>query len=281
MKIAWLILLSVLISFSGMATETKTDKPSIIALAPHIVEVLFEIGVGEQIIGTTEFADYPDAAKNIPVVGNYLGLQVEAILAMQPDLIIAWKSGNPAAQLARLEKMGLKIIYSNPAKLVDIPNEMRMFGNNTGNAELAHKVASAFDMRLASIKKKHGNHASLRVFYELWPNPLTTVAQGSWNHNVLSVCGVQNVFAEAASAFPQVNIEQVLSKQVQVIVQPVSKSEVNKSGYDWHKWELIPAVKQQRIIRPNADRLHRMSSRVLDELEWLCQQLPANADTTR
>lgn len=264
-----------------MATETKTDKPSIIALAPHIVEVLFEIGVGEQIIGTTEFADYPDAAKNIPVVGNYLGLQVEAILAMQPDLIIAWKSGNPAAQLARLEKMGLKIIYSNPAKLVDIPNEMRMFGNNTGNAELAHKVASAFDMRLASIKKKHGNHASLRVFYELWPNPLTTVAQGSWNHNVLSVCGVQNVFAEAASAFPQVNIEQVLSKQVQVIVQPVSKSEVNKSGYDWHKWELIPAVKQQRIIRPNADRLHRMSSRVLDELEWLCQQLPANADTTR
>lgn len=256
-----------------VAQTESVSKPKVIALAPHIVELLFEMGAGGQIIGTTEFADFPAAAKNIPVVGNYAGLQVERILGMQPDIIIAWKTGNPAAQLSRLEKLGLKVIYSHPLQLSDIPKEIRLFGQHTSNQNQAENVASQFEQRLAAIQAQIKNAKPLRVFYEMWPNPLTTVAQGSWNHNLLAVCGVENVFADASSPFPQVNIEQILTRKVEAIVQPLSKSDAKNGGYDWRKWQVIPAVQNKRIIRPNADKLHRMSSRVLDELQWLCRQL--------
>ena len=118
-------LLVTLFVFSGatyaeLNNETNKElannksKPSIIALAPHIVEMLYDVGAGEQIIGTTSFADYPEQAKKIPRIGNYVRLQLERVIELQPDLIIAWKSGNPSDDLALLEQLGFNIMYSQP-----------------------------------------------------------------------------------------------------------------------------------------------------------------------
>ena len=269
------------------APLSSDAKPKIIALSPHIVELLFDIGAGEQIVATTEFADYPQAAQQIPVIGNYAGLKIEAILALQPDLIIAWRGGNVQRDLEKLRTLGFNIIYSQPLTLLDVAKDLRLFGLKTGNAQRAEQQAQIFEQRVAQLAQTYRHAAPVLAFYEIWHAPLTTVAQNGWAHNLLGICNIQNAFADISHPYPQVNIEQVLSKQVQLIIQPQSgladagltDGETNPAkqphykGYNWQAWSDIPAVKHNRILRPNADKLHRMTLRTLDELGQLCAQV--------
>ena len=271
------IITFLIITFSCIAETTAKHKPSIVALSPHIVEMLYDIGAGEQIIGTTAFSDYPDQAKNIPIIGNYIRLQLEKIIALQPDLIIAWKSGNPSDDLARLKQLGFKVIYSEPHNFEDIAKEMREFGQLTGHANQAEQQAQQLLSKLASIKKQYQNKSPITVFYELWSRPLTTVAKGSWPQQFLNICQANNPFEQVAIPYPQVNIERVLQAPIQLIIQPLSINQSDKKGFNWQDWTIIPAVINKQLIQPDADAMHRMSMRSLKQLEILC----ADIDKTR
>ncbi len=251
-------------------TQTTILKPSIISLSPHITEMLYSIGAGKQIIATTEFSDYPVAAKNIPRIGNYLHLQIERIIELKPDYIIAWQGGSPADDLDRLKKLGFNIIYSAPKKFTDIANDLITFGKISGHQNIANQLAAKFLTRLKGIKAQYKNKPSINAFYELWSTPLTTIAKGSWPQQHLDICRANNVFYDTATPYPVVSIEQVLTKKVDVIIVPLSKGQTDKQGYYWNKWPQITAVKNQQIIYPNSDKMHRMTLRALEELEHLC-----------
>ena len=266
-----LLLLSMFsVSVISTVASATTDKPTIIALAPHIVEMLYDIGAGDQIIGTTSFADYPEQAKSLPIIGSYLRLQIEKVISLQPDYIIAWKSGNPSDDLSRLKQLGFNIVYSQPSSFEDIANEMREFGTLTGHKEQAEQKAQELLSDLAEIKRQYQNKTPITVFYELWSRPLTTVAKGSWPQQFLNVCQVKNPFEQADAAYPQINIEKVLLTPVQIIIQPLSVNQTDREGFNWQKWPIIPAVANKQIIQPNADAMHRMTMRSLEELKKLC-----------
>jgi len=274
----YLILLVFLnINFASTADAAIEQKPSIIALAPHIVEMLYDIGAGEQIIATTDFSDYPEQAKEIPIIGNYLRLQLEKIIALQPDFIIAWKSGNPSDDLARLKQLGFNIIYSDPSSFEDIATEMREFGQLTGHTNQAEKQAQKLLSDLEIITKQYRDKTPITVFYELWSRPLTTVAKGSWPQQFLNVCQAKNPFEQVTIPYPQVNIEKVLQAPIQLIIQPLSINQSDREGFNWQDWPVIPAVKYKQLIQPDADAMHRMTMRSLKELKLLC----ADIDKTR
>lgn len=267
----YLVALSITtLSAISLFAKAETNKPTIIALSPHIVEMLYDIGAGEQIIGTTSFADYPKQAKNIPIIGSYLRLQIEKVISLQPDYIIAWKSGNPSDDLERLKQLGFNIIYSQPNSFEDIAKEMREFGQLTGHKAQAEKKAQELLDGLKGIKSQYKNKAPVTVFYELWSRPLTTVAKGSWPQQFLDICQAKNPFNQADAAYPQVNIEKVLLLPLQIIIQPLSVNQTDKEGFNWQDWPVIPAVANKHIIQPNADAMHRMTMRSLEELEKLC-----------
>jgi len=256
---------------------TEKTQPTIIALAPHIVEMLYDIGAGEQIIGTTSFSDYPEQAKNIPIIGNYVHLQIEKVIMLRPDIIIAWKSGNSNEDLARLQQLGFNIIYSQPKTFEDIAKEMRKFGELTGHKNQANKSAQQFLDTFENIKKQYQHKTKIVAFYELWSRPLTTVAKGSWPQQFLNVCGVNNPFKGVSTPYPHVNIEKILQTPIQLIIQPLSTNQTDRQGFNWQDWPIIPAVKNNKIIQPDADAMHRMTARSLGELKKLC----ANIDETR
>jgi len=265
------------IAFANNVKAETSSKPSIIALSPHIVEMLFDIGAGEQIIGTTAFADYPEQAKSIPVIGNYLRLQIEKVITLQPDYIIAWKSGNPSDDLARLKQLGFNIIYSQPNTFADIAKEIREFGKLTGHQKQAEQQAQQLLTELELIKEQYQHKVPISVFYELWSRPLTTIAKGSWPQQFLNICQANNPFEQAATPYPQINIEKVLLTPIQIIIQPLSVNQKDKEGFNWQDWPIIPAVKNNQIIQPDADAMHRMTRRSLGELKNLC----ANIDESR
>jgi len=263
--------------------SAKTDsndslqKQRIIALAPHIVESLYAIGAGKQIIGTTAHADYPQAAENILRVGNYARLQIEKIIQLKPDVIIAWKTGNPTDDLARLEKYQLKVIYSDPQTLEDVGKELIMLGKITGREVAANAIAEQYLTKLQKIRQTYAGQQKVSVFYELWSRPLRTVANKAWPQQQIALCGASNPFAKAQDDYPSIGLEQVLVTLPQVVVQPSQDSADSPDGLNWLQWPHIPAVKNNFIFHPNANKVHRMTTRMLDEVVILCEQI----DTAR
>jgi len=258
---------------SANAQQVDGKPLRIIALAPHIVENLYHIGAGDMIVGTTEHADFPSDAEKIPRIGNYAKLNIEAILAVQPDLIIAWKSGNPSDDIARLKQLGIKVVYSQPNSLKDVADELRFFGELAGKKEQAQEKAVAFEQSLEKIKAKYLNSKRVKAFYELWSRPLTTVAGNAWPQHMLAVCNVDNPFVNSATDYPQINVEDVVLAMPDVIIQPSAHSHTSPDTVNWKQWAEMPAVKNNAFIHPDADRIHRMTTRSLDELTSLCQQL--------
>jgi vitamin B12 transport system substrate-binding protein len=257
------------------AMATMNTKPRIVALSPHIVEMLYAIGAGEQIVATVDSADYPLAAKAIPRIGNYLRLQLERIIELKPDLIIAWRSGSPSDDLQRLQQLGFKIIYSDPKTFTDIALELKTLGKLTAHRQLANKLANNFLKQLFAIKQRYANKNKIVAFYQLWPAPLTTIAKQSWPQQHLDICKVENPFFNAPTAYPTVGIEQIIIHPLQAIIIPTNASATKQkiAANNWQKWSHLPAVKHQQFIFPDTDKIHRMTPRALVGLTEFCQQV--------
>lgn len=253
--------------------KSEFKKQRIITLAPHIIEMLFSLGVGDRVMATTEHSDFPEAANNVPRIGNYARLKIEKILAYEPDLIIAWRTGNPLDDLDRLKKLGLNVVYSDPKNLEDVASELRLLGKLTGTNKRAEELASQYELDLKKLRTTFANKAPITVFYELWSNPLTTVSNNSWPQQHLNVCGATNPFVESITDYPQIGLEQVAIAKPQLIIQPISNGHATPDAVNWLQWNDIPASKHKQLIHPNSDKLHRMTPRLLGELEKLCSSI--------
>ncbi len=243
----------------------------IIALSPHSVELLFEIGAGERIIGTVDYADYPEAANRIPRIGGYHGIQIERVLAMQPDLIIAWEGGNPARDLDRMEELGLPVYRSTTKALDDIATELERLGGMLGMEEQGKAAAQRFRARWQNIRLANANKAPVSFFYQLWGNPLKTMAAGSWINELLTSCGGVNIFNDPALDYPQVSTETVLLQAPQAMIIPSHHGRAVEIKAQWKNWPEIPAVANGHIFFINGDWVHRFSTRVIKGMEAICE----------
>ncbi|MFO6424992.1 cobalamin-binding protein [Motilimonas sp. KMU-193] len=257
------------------AEQTKEpNQPPIsriVTLSPHSAEMLFAIGQGHKIVGTTRFTDYPEQAKSIPIVGGYNGLNIEQIIALNPDVIISWRSGNPNRELNQLADLGFKLVDSDAKTLAEVAGVIRMLGELTGATEQATQVADTYLAQLNAAKIKYQDAAKVSVFYQLWPNPLRTVAKGSWVQQYLDVCGAQNPFYDNPAEYPVISIESVLAAAPQAII---TTDEVGQTPtIDWQQWSMLPAVKNKAIIQLRADWVHRATPRSVLGVTQLCEAL--------
>lgn len=247
------------------ATELK-----LIVLAPDLVELLYSLGAGDQIIATSEHADYPEAARALPRVGNYAGLSLEKIISLQPDLVLYWQSGTPAADIERLQQLGLKLESFESKTLDDIALHLLKLGELTGRQQQATQLAAEFRAELQALTAKYSQQQQLAVFYEIWDNPLSSIGPSAWPAQHLAICGAQNVLPAGPNPYPQVSAEQVLKADPWLIIQPVSNNEP-RNLFNWQTFSSLKAVEYQQFARPNSDLLHRASLRTLGGVRELCQ----------
>lgn len=250
-------------------------KPAkrIIALSPHAVEMLFAIGAGERIVGTVEYADYPQAALKIPRVGNFTGIQIERVIELQPDLIVGWKSGNQPADLKKLKSLGFNLFYTHPQTISEISDDLIKLGQLTGLQEQARLAADNVNKHHIEIKQKYINKAKVKVFYQLWHDPLRSVGAGSWIESLIKDCQGTNLLNDATSPYPLISLESVLVKDPQVIIIPHHSGNTEDKQAIWKNWSMIDAVKNKRLFTINGDLLHRFSPRAIEGLEKLCQAI--------
>lgn len=260
---------------SDQQPEAVTDKKieRIIALSPSSTEMLFDIGVGERVIGTVEYADFPDAARNLPRIGNYAGLNIERIVALEPDLVVAWKSGNKQSDLEKLESLGLPIIYIDPKTMPAVRDDIRRLGEAVGEEALGTAAAARFDEKYLSLRQQYGNKAYIRVFYQLSSQPLRTVGADSWVEALIHDCNGDNIFASADAPYPVVSLESIIVKDPEVIILSSHTSAVDSRDAIWERWPNISAVKSGAMIPINSSTLLRAGPRAVEGMALLCEAI--------
>lgn len=244
----------------------------LIVLAPNLVELIFSLGAGAHIVGTTDHADYPSEARLIPRVGNYAAIQLEKVVALQPDLILVWDTGTPAADIKKMQQLGLKVLHFQTHQLEDIASQLLQLGELVQQPAIAKSLAKNYLQQLKDLRQQYQAQSPVRVFYELWDNPLSTINKNAWPSQHLHVCGAQNLFENASASYPQVGLEQVISADPALIIQPVSENEP-RTLVNWQRWPELMATKNNQIIQVDSDLLHRATLRTLDGVAILCHKI--------
>lgn len=255
--------------------EVRLSGPArrIISLAPHLTENLFAIGAGGLIVGTVEHADAPEEAKALPRIGGYHAFDVEVVLALKPDLVIAWQSGSPAAQVERLEALGVPVYRSQPDQVEDVAEELERLGVLTGLEGPARARAEAFRARLAGLRAKAAGRPKVRTFYQVWHRPLMTVGGGQLISDVIALCGGENVFGALTSLAPTVDEEAVLAADPEAIVASGMGEARPEWLDDWRRWRRLTATARGNLFFIPPDLIQRHTPRLLDGAERLCEFL--------
>ena len=262
--------LALLLPVSALAAPQR-----IVSLTPHITEMLYAIGAGSQVVATDQASDYPDIVKTLPKVANYQSLNSESLLMVKPDLVIVWGSTQTMMQ-QQVKALGIPLLLLKSQQLDDLPQELRLLGEKTGHTEQANLLAAQIADKFAFYRQRSQQHPRIKAFYQLWYPPLTTVANGSYIQEIMSMCGAENPFADSKAPYPQLSEEAVLAADPQVIFATQHGSDLQH----WLKCPQLAAVKQKHLYLLKADWLHRLSPRVLLGIEQMCGKIDAVVKNT-
>jgi iron complex transport system substrate-binding protein len=257
---------------SGVSIKLPAPARRIVSLAPHITELLFAAGAGDRVVGTVEYSDYPPAAKVLPKVGGH-ALDLEAIVALKPDLVMGWESGNAPASIFRLRSMGLTVHLSQSNRIEDIASELERIGKLAGTETVANAAAMAFRERYAQLASRYSQRPPVAVFYEIWSRPLMTVNGKQIISDVIRLCGGRNVFAQLPTLAPTITEEAVIAANPEVIVASGMGESRPDWLDDWNRWKTLAAVARNNLYFIPPDLIQRHTVRILDGAEQLCVHL--------
>jgi iron complex transport system substrate-binding protein len=252
--------------------RVSLDAPAqrIVSLAPHVTEQLFAAGAGAKLVGVSEYSDYPEAAKALPQVASSGAVHLEMLLALKPDLVVAWRLEATAAALARLESLGVPVFYSEPRRLAHIPDTIESLGELAGTAGVAKPLAASLRKELGRLAAAYGGKPPVSVFYQIADKPLMTLGGGHFVSDAITLCGGRNVFAAAATMAPVVNVESVLA----------TDPDASIGGYKewqayWRRFPGLRAVRAGNLYVLPVNEMHRHGPRAIGATRLLCEHLEA------
>jgi iron complex transport system substrate-binding protein len=253
----------------------------IITLAPHLTELAFAAGAGGRLVGVVAYSDFPPEARSIRRVGDAFRLDHETILELDPDLILAWASGNPVAMVDRLRALGYRVVALEPAGLDSIPEHLIEIGRLAGTADTARTAAAEFVDGLSRIRKQYSDLAEISVLYQISQRPMLTISRRHVIGEAIEMCGGTNVFADVDALTPAVSVETALDRAPEAII--IGSTATDGGEYpdgltEWSRWESIPAVRYGNLFVIEADLISRPGPRILAGVRSLCVLLSTARD---
>ena len=254
---------------SGNTVTLAAPAQRIVSLAPHATELLFAAGAGKQVIGVSEHSDFPAEAKNLPSVGGNGQLDVERILTLKPDLVVAWASGNNPRQLARLRKLGLTVFESEPRSFESIASSLERLGVLVGRDE-GRLQAQQFRQQVQTLEQNYAGRSPVTVFYQIWSAPLMTLNDAHIVSQAIRLCGGVNVFGQLKPLVPTISREAVLTANPDVIIVSDEKG----NGLErWRSFKRMQAVASGNLMTIDGGMMNRAGPRVIEATRTLCEQV--------
>jgi iron complex transport system substrate-binding protein len=254
----------------GVALALERPAQRIVALAPHLAEIAFAAGAGAKLVGVSAYSNAPDEARRLPVVASYGRIDLERVIALRPDAVLAWQSGNPVLQVARLERLGIPAVVTEARRLEDIPRIIRLVGALAGTGALADVQARRFESAMRDLGERYASARPVPVFLEIWLRPMLTVNGEHLVSDALRICGGRNVFARAGFLTPVVSREQILGARPEAIVTTDPGGDAPQA---WRGLDVVPAVRAHKIYPVDPDLLLGQGPRLAEGVRALCRQL--------
>ena len=257
----------------GVSIQLAQPAERIISLAPSLTELLYVAGAGSKLVGVVEYSDYPEEALSLPLIGRFDRFDIERILELKPDLVVAWLTGNPRSTIEALENLGLTVYVAEPKFLDSIPTQLTKLGQLAGTEADASTAIDDYETTLARLATRYRAESPVRVFYQVWDRPLMTAGGAELTNDLIELCGGINVFGELSALAPKVNLEAVLLRDPELIVAS-GIDERRPAWLDtWDEWPSITAVANRQVVFIDPDLTQRHSPRVLQGAEILCEQI--------
>lgn len=253
----------------------------IVTVAPNLTELVCAVGACDKLVGVDKHSDYPQAAQKIPRIGDAFAINIEAVVALRPDLVLAWDSGTDPQRLRRLQQLGLKVAWIRARSLDQIGDALIQVGTLIGpqTQAVAQDAAQRYAERLRALRQRLHNSRRLSVLYQADANPLYTVNRESPISEAITLCGGVNAYADLPQLAGIVGIESVLARDPDVILFP-SERQPEAVRREWRRWPMLKAVKHNALYAINDSLLARAAPRMLDGVEQLCAVLDrAGANT--
>ena len=254
---------------SGNTVTLAAPAQRIVSLAPHATELLFAAGAGKQVVGASEHSNFPAAAKQLPSVGGSGQLDIERIVSLKPDLIVAWRSGNNRRQLARLRKLGLTIFESDPSNFEAIADSLERLGVLVGRDD-GRLQAQQFRQQVQTLEQNYAGRSPVTVFYQIWSAPLMTLNDAHIVSQAIRLCGGVNVFGQLKPLVPTISREAVLTANPDVIIV----SDAKGNGLErWRSFKRMQAVASGNLMAIDGGIMNRAGPRVIEATRTLCEQI--------
>jgi len=257
---------------SGARIALPAPAQRIISLAPDITELLYDAGAGGQVVGASDFSDHPAQARELPRVARAQAIDLERIAALHPDLIVTWGSGYPAPVQEALRRLGIPVYVHEPSSLESIATTIERFGQLAGSAD-AQETAAAVRVRIAALRERFGTRAPVRVFFQIWSDPIMTISGRHIISEGLRACGAVNVFADLAPVAATVSEESVIARDPQFILASTPGGHESGELQRWRRHPSMQAVAHGRLLPVDSDRLDRATPRMLESMARVCDAI--------
>jgi iron complex transport system substrate-binding protein len=267
-----------LLGLAAVAAAASVAQPPlrIVSLAPNVTELLYAAGAGGQVVGASEYSDYPEEARQLPRIGNAFRLDYERIVSLHPDFAVTWESGTPAASVARLEALGVPVVTLRVSSFDDIAVALLRLGQLAGTSARAEAAAAALRQELTGLQQQYSGRTPVRVFVQLDDEPLFTVTGRHLISEMVRLCGGRNVFDTLPGMAPAVDLESVIGADPEVILY--AGTDRDPAGR-WRRWHGLAAVRFGGVRRVSADLVSRATPRALAGAREVCSVIETVRET--
>ncbi|WP_206060338.1 cobalamin-binding protein [Nitrincola alkalilacustris] len=251
------------------------DQPAqrIAALSPGATELVYAAGAGDQVVAVVAYSDYPPEARQVTSVGSHTRVDMETLIALQPDLVIGWVTGNPVEQTERLEELGLPIFYLEPRTFEDVSTAIERMAHLAGTDTDGLAVAEDFRQGIDTLRQRYQDSSPISVFYQVWKEPLMTVNGDHLIHQVIELCGGENVFADLPRLIPRIDVESVLTANPEAILAGGMGEENKEWLTDWTHYSSLQATQQSNLFFIPPSLIQRPTPRMLAGAQLFCEKL--------
>lgn len=245
----------------------------IAGLSPGASELLWSAGAGDQVVAVVAWSDYPPAAKNVPSVGSHTRLDLEKLVSLQPDLVIAWVTGNPQEQIRTIRNLGVPVFSIEPRDFEDVSSVIERLATLAGTEDAGWAEAERFRQGIAALAERYRDRPPVSVFYEVWDEPLMTVNDQHLIGKVITLCGGHNVFGELPRLVPRISDEAVLEADPEAILAG-GMGEENREWLDrWQAYDSLTATGVGNLFFVPPSLIQRPTPRMLQGSELFCEKL--------
>jgi iron complex transport system substrate-binding protein len=288
--IASQILFGISLSFNSHDSFAKQERYSqphpqrIITLAPHLSELVDSAGGSERLVGVSAYSNYPTSVKQLPITSDARSIDLEKMKSLRPDLIIYWRGGTSESQIQSIKKTfnkDVQFIAVEPKKLSDIATDIETIGKALGTDLIAKKNADVLRLKISELRNKENNQnkqtnisqRKVRVFYQVWAQPLMTLNKDHIISDIIQLCGGEQLFANEKVLVPTVSREAVIKANPEIIFTAVDNQ---KMSSDWSMWTSFPqlaATKNKAFVDLDGDIISRPSPRIMQGAQKICSEI--------